>query len=531
MRCNRLMLLSICLLVNSLGASWSHGQSLTTPQLPFLEKRMPHGKLSAPPISESFNTDRLIVKFKDESGIRVTGTTLGSVTGADVSFLLGVLVAHPEIRFSKVILQDEDSIDEERRILERQHGREFPDVNTYVIFERSNHTAVEAGAFFYLLNALDVVEIAYFEAKNAPPPIDIPPTTPNFQGQQGYLAAAPSGIDALYAWTIAGGKGAGISFIDIEYSWRLTHEDFKSPFVSFTVTNPAYGPGHGTSVLGELVAQQNGYGMTGIVPDAAFGVISQQYFGFAEVGAANAVSQAKNLMSPGDVIVLEVQWGPPASCGGINPVPAESQPLIYDQIVLATGKGIVVVAAAGNGAWDLDAQCFGGNFNRQNRDSGAIIVGAGTSGSRSPLSFTNYGSRLDLQGWGQNVASTSTDNYSCPITHSGASDLNQQYTSCFDGTSSATPIVAGAAIAIQGIQKARNGRVLTPKQARDVLVANGTAQATSNKNIGPLPSLQGAISWLVADTDQDGMSNGDELSVGRNVLVDERALLFLMGDD
>src|SRR5438105_8542703 len=42
---------------------------------------------------------------------------------------------------------------------------------------------------------------------------------------QGYLDAAPLGLDARYAWTLPGGRGENVRICDIEYSWNLTHND------------------------------------------------------------------------------------------------------------------------------------------------------------------------------------------------------------------------------------------------------------------------------------------------------------------
>jgi hypothetical protein len=73
---------------------------------------------------------------------------------------------------------------------------------------------------------------------------------------QGYLSAAPEGIDARFAWTQA--DGSGIGFVDLEQAWTLDHEDLPSPI-------PVIGTGsflqtpewiaHGTAVLGILAAE------------------------------------------------------------------------------------------------------------------------------------------------------------------------------------------------------------------------------------------------------------------------------------
>ena len=81
---------------------------------------------------------------------------------------------------------------------------------------------------------------------------------------------------------------------------------------------------------------------------------------------------------------------------------------------------------------------------------------------RSRLSFSTYGSRVDVQGWGHNVTTTG---YGGLFT--GGGDPNQYYTATFNGTSSASPIVAGAAAALQGIQLARGAAPLMSRSVSD----------------------------------------------------------------
>src|SRR5262249_26070024 len=71
--------------------------------------------------------------------------------------------------------------------------------------------------------ALDNVEYAYLEPAPAPPPVspDDDPRTPN----QGYLDPSPGGLDARFAWTVAGGDGAKVGVVDLEQGWVLGHED------------------------------------------------------------------------------------------------------------------------------------------------------------------------------------------------------------------------------------------------------------------------------------------------------------------
>ena len=104
--------------------------------------------------------------------------------------------------------------------------------------------------------------------------------------------------------------------------------------------------------------------------------------------------------------------------------------------------------------------------------------------------FSSYGSRLDLQGWGSGVA---TSGYGYAF---DPGDVRQRYTASFSGTSSASPIVAGSVLALQGALKGRGLRVATPEEIREALVATGTLQLGS-EHIGPLPRLSEALTFLV----------------------------------
>ena len=88
----------------------------------------------------------------------------------------------------------------------------------------------------------------------------------------------------------------------------------------------------------------------------------------------------------------------------------------------ATDAGVIVVAAAGNGGENLDSDDYQEYRNRGN--SGAIIVGAGEPGTLNALLISTYGSRVDLQGWGESVFSTGYGDF---ISYG----INQEYTNSF----------------------------------------------------------------------------------------------------
>ena len=204
------------------------------------------------------------------------------------------------------------------------------------------------------------------------------------------------------------------------------------------------------------------------------------------------------MLNPGDVILIELQYGYK---------PVEIVEATYVAIQAAVAAGIVVVEAAGNGAYDLDAYdrpayLGGGGYimRRSVRDSGAIIVGAGCPPSgtfgpdRSRWQYSNYGSRLDLQGQGREVCTTGDGAlFDC--------GPNRRYNDDFRNTSAASPQVVGAVLSLQGISKNKTGSVLTPAQVRQVLVNTGVPQQDGNygpatQQIGPRPNLRATILHL-----------------------------------
>ena len=76
------------------------------------------------------------------------------------------------------------------------------------------------------LLAWEIVESARPDAPAIDPVVNAAddPRSPN----QGYLNPAPEGIDAEFAWTVAGGAGAGQRFVDLEQGWTLDHEDLAA---------------------------------------------------------------------------------------------------------------------------------------------------------------------------------------------------------------------------------------------------------------------------------------------------------------
>jgi hypothetical protein len=351
---------------------------------------------------------------------------------------------------------------------------------------------------------------------------DEPPVaTPNFEARQGYLNPAPAGIEARWAWTRAGGDGAGTAVIDVEGAWRFTHEDLlqnQGGVVAGPQIDDLLWRNHGTAVLGEFSGDRNTRGVTGICPQAVARAVS-----IADPGSAGAIHLAANALRPGDVLLIELhrpgpRFGYESREDQLGYIAVEWWPDDYDAIRYALRRGVVVVEAAGNGAENLDDRLYdtpdagfppgwANPFRRGNRDSGAVLVGAGspppgTHGAnwgpdRSRLDFSNHGSAVDVQGWGQEVTTTGYGDLQ------GGSSEDAWYTDSFGGTSSASPIVVGAVASLQGMARAIGRPPRTPFQARRLLRGTGTPQqdrpgAPARQRIGARPNLRQLAAQLTS---------------------------------
>jgi serine protease len=376
--------------------------------------------------------------------------------------------------------------------------------------------ATDSTSFMEHMRSLSSVEIV----EPAPLPHPLPAITPALSESQGYLYDAPDGINATYSWSIPGGNGTGIKIYDLEYSWNQTHEDLsKARGVPLLLSpgdlaiDPFNEYNHGTAVLGELIADNDTKGVTGISWGADVGLVPVNT---ANMGynPANAILLAVADGSPGDVILIEQQM---TVCGlefgGFGP--SEWISSVFDAIKVATANGFVVVEAAGNGGIDLDQSGCDNLFNRSVRDSGAIIVGGGNQpeigNDRERSTVSSYGSRVDLQGWAGGV--TSTGYGTIYWNEDDPYNPDFWYTDYFNGTSSAAPMVAGAVANLQGIALKTFGRPLTPNQIRTLLVRTGSPQlGNTDEHIGPRPDLFQAIADLndqpvVIDIKPDSSTN------------------------
>lgn len=461
------------------------------------------------------------------AGLRATAAEVASVSGASTKSLNSLLKSAGAVMTP--IFGSEPRVAASRAAAATAEAASLPELASYY----SVH--VEPGKMAKLatdLRKLPTVQAAYVKPAATPPfwqddgdrarvaaaPDGEQAPTASFVANQHYLEVAPGGIDARFAWTRSGGKGQGVRVIDIEGAWRFTHEDMlqnQGGVIGGTQSTDIGWRNHGTAVAGVFGGDENAFGVSGISPLANTRAISI----FGGTGSATAIRQAADALSAGDIILIELHRpGPDANGSGQDGfIAIEWWPDDFAAIVYAASRGVIVVEAAGNGARNLDAVVFNTRpagfpatwrnpFNPASPQSGAVIVGAGapppgTHGrdhgpDRSRLGFSNFGSRVDAQGWGREVTTTGYGD----LQAGGNEDL--WYTDTFSGTSSASPIVVGAVACIQGALRSASRSLLTPATARNILRTTGSAQTDApgrpaTQRIGNRPNLRQALNQLL----------------------------------
>ncbi len=483
------------------------------------------------PTPEDF-VERVIVKFVDGVRLPYEKGVEKAIMDKKLGPIKELIKKFPKISFGPLFTSIAPnrihSLVNRARALDPSYNP--PDFLAFYAIETPKGT--DRAALVKQLISWDTVDYAYEEPRVSdpgfhfpppgfgpePPPPPEPNDDPEFSNQ-GYLKQAPDGIGAIHAWGVRGGAGFGVKMVDIEKGWKIdyefietlntvhidTHEDLPGDKITllsgFLDRWSTPGLAHGTSTLGVIAAVDNNIGCIGIAPHVSeIGLVSYrrtpvrnaQGEPVASVfSQTDAILDAIDAMDIGDVLLLEMQ----ISIFGLVKVPAELDPASFEVIRCATALGIVVVEAAGNGGVDLDTVTIPfatiedrkkntresivyevieghpdwidlilGNrpLNRSNvhfRDSGAIVVGAGSSTTpRTRMGFSCYGSRIDCHAWGENVQTLTTN----------LTGESHDY-GHFNGTSSASAIIAGVVVATQGMSLEHLRRSLSPREMREIL--------------------------------------------------------------
>ena len=242
---------------------------------------------------------------------------------------------------------------------------------------------------------------------------DTIPNDPGWGNQYGLLV-----IHAPEGWDLNTGSSA-VTIAIVDTGVDLDHVDLAGKIVpGFDFVNNDNDPqddnGHGTHVAGIAAAEtNNGIGVAGVSWGAQImpvKVLDASGIGTNENVAAGIVWAAKH---GADVINL--------SLGGSNP-----SSVLEDAIDYAYGKGVTLVAAAGNS---------GSNFVLYPARYLHVIAVAATDSTNNHALFSNYGPEIDVAAPGVEIYSTTLgDTYGFK-----------------SGTSMAAPFVSGLAAILRGI--------------------------------------------------------------------------------
>ncbi len=501
-------------------------------------------------VTLQFAARQLVVVTHAAAGVRAAG---GEVTAdaADADALRKVLERHGATMFPLLGLSEE-RVRHEAASVQALTGAPVPDLAVFYHVEAPDDRLDALAAELFEHEAVDGAyvkppsELAHVGevARERGPALSFS-LTPDFEDRQGYLDPAPDGIDARYAWTLPGGRGWGVNIIDIEWAWRFSHEDLKGGLIGGVEYPDVNFRSHGAAVQGVVCGVWNDIGVTGICSDATFRGVSVWTQGLNVTGngivwihnTAAAIVQAANALNPGDIILIPLQreWTPRQR----DWIPLEWWEDDFAAIAYATARGVIVVEAAGNGGNNLDDPKYSTRpsdfpstwtnpFNRSNRDSRAIVVGAGNPppgthgqnhgpdrerylGRGITDRRSNYGAMVDAQGWGDEVTTCGYGD------RQGGMSEDLWYTDTFCCTSTATPIVGGAIACLEGILAAKQIPKRTPAQMRHLLRITGSPQPDTTERIGNRPNLRQLINnvTIIPDTIPDlegwvlfGVTNG-----------------------
>jgi subtilisin family serine protease len=232
-------------------------------------------------------------------------------------------------------------------------------------------------------------------------------------------------------------------YIDDVVGWDFAANDnkpFDLPADMMSMLMSGGNPGHGTHCAGNVAARgDNGKGIAGVAPNVklmALRFISEKGQGDT-AGAVKAIKYGVDMGAK----VLSNSWGSVGDDGG------EESKALQDAIQYAQDHGVIFVAAAGNGdqmgkGYDNDVTAnkpaYPSSYPHDIIISVAAVAEDGNLGT-----FSNWGATtVDLAAPGVKVFSTvvQSEHYSDTVI-----DIPGLMTATWDGTSMATPHVAGAA--------------------------------------------------------------------------------------
>ena len=251
--------------------------------------------------------------------------------------------------------------------------------------------------------------------------------------------------------TYAGPSAAGVTAYVLDTGVRITHQEFGG-----RATN-----GYDFVDKDNVAQDCNGHGthVAGTIGGATRGVAKDVKLVAVRVLGCNGSGSYANIIAGIDWVTKHAH-GPSVANMSLGGTVSKA---LDDAVNRSIAAGVTYAVAAGNDHKDACRQSPAD-------DPAAITVGATDSTDRR-ASFSNYGSCLDLFAPGVRIES--------------ASNRSNTATMIMNGTSMASPHVAGAAALVLGVHPD-----WTPAQVRDGLVAQATpGTVTSAGNRSPAKEL------------------------------------------
>ncbi|MCW2482758.1 S8 family serine peptidase, partial [Candidatus Symbiopectobacterium sp. NZEC135] len=293
-------------------------------------------------------------------------------------------------------------------------------------------------------------------------------TTPNFTSRQGYLDPG-QGMNIRAAWA-RNVSGIGTRVHISDFGVENQHEDLIGGVRVITSRPNNQSREHGTATTGAVRANNNTFGVTGI----AFNSFTYFY----DISIHDLDRIIGNFL-PGDIIAINIELV--FSTG--QRVPMVHDVAWWSRINSLVRSGGVVVFAGGNGGHNLRQLSI---FNDLG-DSGGIMAGACSSQNGQRMSFSNFNLYLSANSWGENVTTTGYG-----FLFNEAPFPLRTYTGSYAGTSSATPLLAGAMALIQSYTRATYRVVLNSRDMLQVIERSGSRQA-QGQGIGVRPNVNEAL--------------------------------------
>ncbi|BBH63811.1 hypothetical protein ACTI_04960 [Actinoplanes sp. OR16] len=308
-----------------------------------------------------------------------------------------------------------------------------------------------------------------------------------------------SKIKAPSAWAKSTGSGVTVAVIDTGVDAK--HPDLAGKVLTgYDVLKGVAGGttdpnGHGTHVAGIIgAATGNGVGVSGVAPDAK--ILPLRVFDSTGAGYMSDVAEA-------------VVWAADHGAGVINMSIGSTTKLaaLSDAITYARGKGVTVVAAAGNERQD------GNPVSYPAADAGVIAVAATDSADRYAV-FSNSGGYVDVAAPGSAIVST------YPTALTGGDYV------AMSGTSMASPQVAGVAALLEAYQPS-----LTPYAIEQILKSSavdlgkaGFDNDYGNGRVDAVAALAAAGQFVTANVGSRTVTYGTKTSTTFKITSGGKAL-------